>query len=163
MLRTQQERILDLLERLPHAGASGEEGEDEAPVSPIRARRRKSVVLIDDDPKTREAAVAELQQADVPVRAFATGKDAIAGIAEEKPDVVALEIGRVGDMEGKDVINTIKSTMEWVDVRLVLWTREGVDTQKDARQVYGADEVVPKSSGAAALVARIITLFRRVH
>ena len=31
------------------------------------------------------------------------------------------------------------------------------------RQVHGADEIVQKSNGAAALVARVITLFRRVH
>jgi hypothetical protein len=36
-----------------------------------------------------------------------------------------------------------------------------VTTQKEARLVHGADEVVQKSSGAAALVTRVITLFRR--
>jgi hypothetical protein len=55
----------------------------------------------------------------------------------------------------------IKATMEWVDIPIVLWTREAVPNQKEARQVHGADEVVPKSGGAAALVARVITLFRR--
>ena len=33
---------------------------------PVRSRQRKSVLLIDDDPQTREAAVAELEAADVP-------------------------------------------------------------------------------------------------
>jgi hypothetical protein len=51
--------------------------------------------------------------------------------------------------------------MEWVDIPIVLWTREAVSTQKEARQIHGADEVVPKSGGAAGLVARVITLFRR--
>jgi DNA-binding response OmpR family regulator len=51
--------------------------------------------------------------------------------------------------------------MEWVDIPIVLWTRESVKNQKEARQVHGADEVVAKSNGAAALVARVITIFRR--
>ncbi len=119
-------------------------------------------MLIDDDPQTREAAVAEMLQADVPVRAFADGNEALSGIAEEKPDVIVLELGLGGDMAGKDVINMIKATMEWVDLPIVLWTREPVSNQKEARQIHGADEIVLKSAGAGALVARVITLFRRV-
>ena len=64
-------------------------------------------------------------------------------------------------MGGKDLVNMIKATMEWVDIPIVLWTREPVASQKEARQIHGADEVVPKSGGAAALVARVITVFRR--
>lgn len=164
-VRALQERVLDLLERAPSsyspqvAAAAG--GPDDSGLSAIRARRRKSVVLIDDDPATREAAILELQQADVPVRAFDDGNAALSGIAADKPDVIVLELGLEGDMAGKDLINMIKATMEWVDVPLVLWTRLPVANQKEARQIHGADEIVPKASGAAALVARIISIFRR--
>jgi len=130
-------------------------------LSPIRVRPRKTVVLVDDDPQTRAAAVAELLHADIPVRAFDDGNEALSAIAEEKPDVIVLELGVGGEMGGKDLVNMIKATMEWVDIPTVLWTREAVSTQKEARQIHGADEVVPKSGGAAGLVARVITLFRR--
>jgi CheY-like chemotaxis protein len=130
-------------------------------LSPIRALHRKSVLLVDDDPETRQAAVAELLNADVPVRAFDDGNAALAGIAEEKPDVIALEIGLAGEMGGKDLVNMIKATMEWVDIPIVLWTREDVASQREARQIHGADEVVLKSGGPAALAARVITVFRR--
>jgi CheY-like chemotaxis protein len=143
------------------AGSPGLAGGDIPGLSPIRVRPRKTVVLVDDDPQTRAAAVAELLHADVPVRAFDDGNEAIAAIAEEKPDVIVLELGLGGDMGGKDLVNMIKATMEWVDIPIVLWTREAVSTQKEARQIHGADEVVPKSGGAASLVARVITLFRR--
>ncbi len=130
-------------------------------LSPIRALHRKSVLLVDDDPQTRQAAVAELLNADVPVRAFDDGNAALAGIAEEKPDVIALEIGLAGEMGGKDLVNMIKATMEWVDIPIVLWTREEIANQREARQIHGADEVVLKSGGPAALAARVITVFRR--
>ena len=118
-------------------------------------------MLVDDDPQTREAAVAELQHAEVPVRAFDDGNAALSAIAEEKPDVIVLELATGGDMGGKDLVNFVKATMEWVDIPIILWTREPVASQKEARQIHGADEVVPKSGGAAALVARVITVFRR--
>jgi CheY-like chemotaxis protein len=160
VVRKLQEDILVSL-RGATPSASAEAAEEGPALTPIRVRRRKTVVLIDDDPKTREAAVAELQHADVPVRACPDGNAAIAAIAEEKPDVIVLEHALGGEMEGRDVINMIKATMEWVDIPIILWTREDVASQKDARQLHGADEVVLKSAGTQALLARVITVFRR--
>jgi CheY-like chemotaxis protein len=143
------------------ASGSGLADGDEPAFSPIRDGRCKTVVLVDDDPQTREAAAVELRRAEVPVRAFDSGNAALSAIAAEKPDVIVLELGLGGDMGGKDLVNMIKATMEWVDIPIVLWTREAVPSQKEARQVHGADEVVPKSGGPAALVARVINVFRR--
>jgi DNA-binding response OmpR family regulator len=95
------------------------------------------------------------------VRAFADGNKALAAIAEEKPDVIVLELAVAGELAGKDLVNMIKATMEWVDIPIVLYTRENVSNQREARQIHGADEVVAKSAGAAAMVARVISLFRR--
>lgn len=137
-------------------------GEPDAPsLAPIRAPRRRSVLLIDDDARTRDAALRELSQADVPVRAVADGNEALRAIVEDKPDLIALELDLRGDMAGKDLINVIKATMEWVDIPIVLWTREPVSSQKEARQIHGADELALKSGGPAALLARVITIFRR--
>ncbi len=161
-------RAIDDLRRAPSSAApegdidlAGLARGDEPAFSPIRDGLRKTVVLVDDDPKTREAAAAELRRAEVPVRAFDDCNAALAAIAEEKPDVIVLELGLGGEMGGKDLVNMIKATMEWVDIPIVLWTREAVSNQKEARQIHGADEVVPKSGGPAALVARVINVFRR--
>jgi hypothetical protein len=65
-------------------------------------------------------------------------------------------------MAGKDVVNVIKATMEWVDIPIVLYTRLPIPSQKEARQIHGADELVAKSpNGVEALVMRVISLFRR--
>jgi CheY-like chemotaxis protein len=165
-VRDAQREVLDSLERLrralPAALAARPESDDEAPsIEPIRARRRLSVLLLDDDPATREAARAELEKADVPVRAYDDGNAALAAIAEQKPDVIALELAVGGDMGGRDIVNLVKATMEWVDIPIILWTREPVAGLREARQLHGADELVAKAAGAAALVARVITLFRR--
>jgi CheY-like chemotaxis protein len=168
-VRDGQQLILDALgnlrrEQVAPAGGAAADATDEAgatTLSPIRSAARKSVVLVDDDPRTCQAAVAELEQAEIPVRVFAEANKAISAIAEDKPDVIILELGVGGEMAGKDLVNMIKATMEWVDIPIVLWTRETVSNQKEARQIHGADEVVSKSAGAAALVARVITVFRR--
>ena len=170
-LRETQDRILLAIADLRRATAAppaagegdldGAEPPAEPAFSPIRDGQRKTLMLVDDDPRTREAVVAEFQKAEVPVRAFDDANAALSAIAEEKPDVIALELGLGGELGGKDLVNMIKATMEWVDIPIVLWTREAVTTQKEARQVHGADEVVPKSGGPPALLACVINLFRR--
>jgi CheY-like chemotaxis protein len=165
-LRETQQQILALLRTgagMPAGGdeALGGEIRDQAFLAPVRSRMQKSVLIIDDDPATRDAAVKELQGADVPVREAADGPAAIQAIAEEKPDVIAIELALMGDMSANDVINQIKATMEWVDIPIILYTRATVENQKEARQIHGADDLVLKRSGPAALVSRIITIFRR--
>jgi CheY-like chemotaxis protein len=168
-LHASQQLVLEALDDLRRrraaspgdaAAADGMDDSGRATVSPIRTAARKSVVLVDDDPATRQEAASELERAEIPVRAFADANKALSAIAEAKPDMIVLELGVTGDLAGKDLVNMIRATMEWVDIPIVLWTREPVSNQKEARQIHGADEVVAKSLGAATLVARVITIFR---
>jgi CheY-like chemotaxis protein len=162
-VRQTQEEILGLLRNRGAATAEplGVEFRDPAFLAPVRSRLQKSVLIIDDDPVTLDAAVKEFQAAEVPVRAVSDGPAGVAAIAEEKPDVIAIELALKGNMSANDVINQIKATMEWVDIPILLYTRAPVESQKEARQIHGADDLVLKRSGPAALVSRIITIFRR--
>jgi CheY-like chemotaxis protein len=165
LVRETQQQILTLLQggvRAKTIGAEAFGDDDAAPgfLAPVRSHKRKSVLLIDDDPATREATMAEMGGAQVPVRAVADGNAALEAIAADKPDVIALELGIAGEMDGKDVINMIKATMEWVDIPIILYTRVPLESQKEARTVHGADDLVLKRSGPAALVSRVITAFR---
>ena len=98
----------------------------------------------------------------MPTRSAQDGSAGLAAIAQEKPDVIVLELGIDGAMSGKDVVNVVKATMEWVDVPIVLYTRVSIESQKEARTIHGADELVPKGpDGPNLLVARVIGLFRK--
>jgi CheY-like chemotaxis protein len=166
-LRGLQLEILSMLKAMASVSSEpvpGPASEDAfAPPTPaVRSRHRKSVLVMDDDEQTRKAAVRALEQAEVPVRGVADGNAGLEAMAGERPDVVVLELGMGGRMAGKDVVNMIKATMEWVDIPIVLYTRVAVESQKEARLVHGADELVPKAAGSPeALVARVIALFRR--
>jgi len=168
-VRAAQEEILALLKERPAAAVSATAADaplgadDTGPTPPVvRSRRRKTVLLIDDDPSARVAARQALEHAEVPTRTAADGSAGLAAIAEEKPDVIVLELGIDGAMSGKDVVNMVKATMEWVDVPIVLYTRVHIESQKEARTIHGADELVPKGpDGANMLVARVIGLFRK--
>jgi CheY-like chemotaxis protein len=166
-LRALQEETLALLREGGLSGAGERRGHDvmdelglpEAPA--VRKRQRKTVVLLDDDVATRTATAAVLGAAEVPVRAFAEGRAAVSAIAEEKPDVIVMELDIAGSMAGKDVINLIKATMEWVDIPIVLYTRVPIAGQREARTIHGADDFVSKQDGPEPLLARVVTHFRR--
>src|SRR5262249_17109566 len=126
-LRHGQEQILTLLRASAGGSAAdplGSAFDEPGALAPVRSRRSKAVLVIDDDPAAREATVAEFQGAEVAVRGAANGGAGIQAIAEEKPDVIALELALKGKMSGTDVINQIKATMEWVDIPIILYTRE---------------------------------------
>ena len=168
-IRETQEEVLALLKARP-GRSTGSDPDGTVALDPtflagaqprVRTRQRKSLLLIDDDPATRDATVAELEQAQVPVRAVADGNAGIQAIAAEKPDVIAMELGIGGSMAAKDVINMIKATMEWVDIPIILYTRLPVESQKEARTLHGADDLVLKRSGPATLVSHVIAAFRR--
>ena len=155
-------RLLHVQAGLPFDESADDSfGDTPALLPPVRSRQRKTALLIDDDKNTREASLAELQAADIPAVAFGDGRTALEHMAKERPDVIALELDLAGDLAGKDVINMIKATMDWVDIPIILYTRAKVESQREARQSHGADDVVLKRSGSAALVSKIVALFRR--
>ena len=155
-------RLLRIQAGLPPDEA-GDDAFDDTPalLPPVRSRQRKTALLIDDDKKTREASMAELQAADIPAVPFGDGRAALEHMAKERPDVIVLELELAGTLAGKDIINMIKATMDWVDIPIILYTRAKVESQREARQAHGADDVVLKRSGPAALVSKVVALFRR--
>ncbi len=180
LLAGQQQMLAKLTETLtilktgpsppaPRAAAplEGQSPGPSAEVQPPSARpstrgRRKTVLLVDDDPDTREAAAAALRRAQIPVRPVGDGKGALAAITAEKPDVIVLELDFGGAMSGRDVVNMIKATIEWVDIPIVLYTRAPIASETEARQIHGGDSYVPKGPGSPdTLVAHVIEAFQR--
>lgn len=141
------------------SGHAASEGMAPSP-QPIR-HRRKTVLLVDDDEATRRAAVVALEAAQVPVRAAAAASECLAIMADEMPDVLVLEMGLSDPMPGKDLINMIKATMEWIHIPIVLYSRLPIVDDTEAQTIHGADAFVPKGSGGPeALLARVIRLFQ---
>ena len=165
MLEILQERLRpdpepDKSEDLPD-DATFEDNDFAAPVA-TRASGRKSVLVIDDDEATRAAAVAALEKAEVVVRTAESGQVAVDLLAKETPDVIALEGEMSGEISGKDIVDRVRSVMEWVNIPILLYTQAKLESQEEARTLYGADGYVLKGpKGPDALVSQVITLFRQ--
>lgn len=164
-VRRMQEEILERLRGRAESGSAASPGNDdfEGMLEPaVRSSRRKRVLLVDDDEATRGVVESVLKGGEVSVTTVGDGNSALASIARDKPDVIVLELGIAGDMAGKDVVNMIKATMEWVDIPIILYTRVPMEGQKEARQIHGADDYVAKGPGGPeAVLAKAISFFRK--
>jgi CheY-like chemotaxis protein len=171
-LRSDHARLTDAVLHLIHGHAAPEPSPAHAadasgdilalPPEPTRARRRKSVLLVDDEEISRALAVQVLERAEIPVRAVTSTDDALAALNESRPDVVVIEPEIGGDPTGAVLIATVRAERQWAHIPVVLYTRGPVKSQQSAREVHGADEVVLKGPrGGEALVSQVITLFRR--
>ena len=165
-VRRMQEEVLEMLRGRAESGyARSAPGNDdfEGMLEPaVRSSRRKRVLLVDDDDTTRGVVESVLKGGEVPVTVVGDGNSALASIARDKPDVIVLELGIGGAMAGKDVVNMIKATMEWVDLPIILYTRVPMEGQKEARQIHGADDYVAKGAGGPeAVLAKVIAFFRK--
>jgi CheY-like chemotaxis protein len=159
-VRRLQEQMLGLL-RSGRSLVNEDSGavliEDENVPSQAASAPRKSVLVIDDDTQARQEAVLALQPLGA-IRTAVDGHGAIAAIAAEKPAVIVLELALGGTMPGRDLVNMVKATMEWVDIPLLLYTRAEVSSDEDAR-IHGADAFVRKGPGSArALASRVAAM-----
>ena len=172
-IRRAQDRILELLlasgggrpalpGSLPGLAPVGPGARPAAPGPGVRTQNRKTALLIDDDLAARTELAAALREAEVPVREAGSGNEGLTLISQERPDVIVIEAELGGDMSSQDTITLIKATMEWIDIPIVLYTRLPIADQEEARTSYAADDFVAKGPGAAAaIVARVVGLFRR--
>jgi DNA-binding response OmpR family regulator len=154
-----QEKILALLQGpAPHALPPLPEAAP--PRSATTARRERRVLLIDDDAASVAAAAAALEAVRFRVQVARDGNTALAAIAREKPDAIVMELEIGGAMAGKDMINMVRATMEWIDIPVALYTRTSIASVEEARAVHGGDAFVPKSAGPDALVACVGSMLR---
>jgi DNA-binding NarL/FixJ family response regulator len=116
------------------------------------------VLSVDDHALVREGIAALINdQADMKLAAQgATGKDAIQGYREHRPDVMLLDV-RLPDMNGIDAMITIRS--EFPEARIIIVTSSEGDVEMQRALEGGASGYIVKSMPPQTLVEAI----RKVH
>jgi CheY-like chemotaxis protein len=159
-IRKTQEQILSLLQ------GRGDPGSEVEPEARAGARVTRAdghmVLLVDDDAKARQEAEAALRQL-ADVKTAPDGNAALATIAMERPSAVVIELGIGGSMPGRDLVNMIKATMEWVDIPVLLYTKLELEDDHDARLEHGVDAIVKKGPGSAKALAQKVAAVLKKH
>lgn len=91
---------------------------------------KKTVLLVDDDEVLVEAVSAVLEQR-YRIRRASNGTEALEKIAEEKPDLVVLDVMMDHLSEGFDVARSLRTNRETKDIPIIMLT--GVDKVYNVR------------------------------
>jgi len=90
-------------------------------VGPASSRRngRRTILIVDDDVHIRELLKQELHEAGYQVREAGDGREALAQIRQERPDLVVLDV-MMPEMSGFDVVAVLKGDPQTMDLPIII-------------------------------------------
>lgn len=115
------------------------------------------VLLVEDDPDTRQAVARDLAAHGYRVEEAGTAADALRAWEARRPDLVLLDLG-LPDMDGTAVVRRLRA--EATTPILILSARDQERDKIEALEL-GADDYVTKPFGMGELHARIRAVLRR--
>src|SRR5947199_3049986 len=120
---------------------------------------RGSVLVVDDEPTIAEVVARYLERAGYRTRIAADGIGAIDAAAEQRPDLVVLDLMLPG-IDGLEVMRRLRERDRATPV--ILLTAKGEESDRVIGLRLGADDYVVKPFSPAELVARVDSVLRRV-
>ena len=115
------------------------------------------VLVIDDEPQILRALRINLTVRGYEVSTAATGAGALRAAAEQRPDVVVLDLG-LPDMSGIDVLAGLRG---WMTAPVIVLSARTDSSDKVEALDSGADDYVTKPFGMDELLARLRAAVRR--
>jgi DNA-binding response OmpR family regulator len=117
------------------------------------------VLVVDDDPTVSDVVRRYLEQAGCEVRLAADGAAGLAAIADQRPDLVVLDLMMPG-IDGLEVCRRIRRQLP--DLPVIMLTALGEEADRVVGLEVGADDYVTKPFSPRELVLRIRSVLRRV-
>ena len=139
----------------PKAATSTQPPGAPQPKTPPSALR--PLLIVDDDAKVGEEVRKACERMGFAPVVVSAVRPALDAMARERPALLILEPLLAGELSGKDFVNYVKSTMEWVEIPILVYTRATIANHEQARTDYGGDDYVIKSEGSIDLLAKKIS------
>jgi two-component system KDP operon response regulator KdpE len=119
--------------------------------------RRASVLLVEDDAKTRRAVTANLEGHGYGVRGAADGEEALVLWEVRRPDLILLDLG----LPGIDGLGVLRRVRRDATTPVIVLSARGEERDKVEALDAGADDYLAKPFGMAELHARVRAALRR--
>jgi two-component system KDP operon response regulator KdpE len=115
------------------------------------------ILVVDDERAIRRFLRASLSTHGYEIYEAASGSEALAVVAEHRPDVVFLDLG-LPDSDGTAVIRRLR---EWSTVPVIILSVRDQEKDKIEALDAGADDYLTKPFGIGELMARMRGVLRR--
>ncbi len=120
------------------------------------------IFFVEDDDSIRELVLYTLNNAGYEARGFARPSDFWAGLAEETPRLILLDI-MLPEEDGLQILKKLRVASQTKKVPIMMLTAKGTEYDKVIGLDYGADDYLPKPFGMMELIARVKALLRRAE
>jgi len=115
------------------------------------------VLIVDDEPAIRKFLRVTLTALAYNTFEAASGQEALAKAAADKPDIIILDIG-LPDINGIEVTRLLR---QWTQLPIIILSVRGAESDKVAALDAGADDYLTKPFGVGELLARLRAALRR--
>jgi CheY-like chemotaxis protein len=114
-----------------------------------------SVLLVEDDPDTREVMVRALEKDGWAVTEAGNGREALDRLAQKKPQLILLDL-MMPVMDGFDFLLEMRANAAWQDIPVIVLTAKDL-TEEDRRVLSGrVEEIVEKGARSHEQVVNLI-------
>ena len=115
----------------------------------------RCVLLVEDDPNTREMMVRTLEKAEWQVSEACNGREALDQLAQQKPRLILLDL-MMPVMDGFDFLLEMRSNAEWLDIPVIVLTAKDL-TEEDRRVLSGrVEQIIEKGACPHEQVVKMI-------
>jgi two-component system KDP operon response regulator KdpE len=121
------------------------------------SERRASILLVEDDERTRRAVTINLEGHGYGVRGAADGEEALVLWELRRPDLILLDLG----LPGLDGLGVLRHVRRDATTPVIVLSARGEERDKVEALDAGADDYLAKPFGMAELHARVRAALRR--
>ena len=116
------------------------------------------VLVVEDDQNIADLVDLYLRKTGFQTIRATNGADGVAALSARRPELVLLDIGLPGEMDGFDVCRDLRSRS---DVPIIFMTARDDEVDRVMGLKFGADDYVVKPFSPRELVARVEAVLRR--
>ena len=120
----------------------------------------KRILIADDEPNIVISIEFLLKREGYDVIVAQNGAEALAKVRAERPDLVILDV-MMPLRNGFEVCQDLRQDPEFKDLRIMMLTAKGRDTEVSKGLALGADVYMTKPSSTRELVAKVKALMDR--
>ncbi len=119
------------------------------------------ILVVDDEPDITALVAYHLAKAGYRVSTASNGTEALKAAAEQRPDVIVLDLMLPG-LSGLDVLQALRKQEETRDVGVILLTARREEVDRIRGLSLGADDYLTKPFSSQELTLRVAAILRRL-
>lgn len=119
------------------------------------------IFCVEDDNAIRDLMLYTLRASGYAARGFSEGQAFWAGLTEERPELILLDIMLPGE-DGISILRKLRSSPVFSEIPVIMATAKGSEFDKVIGLDTGADDYLVKPFGMMEMVARIKAVLRRI-